>query len=134
MNTNVCNNPQLPIIGKELLRKVAGGEITMQEFDKECAYWMMGDISTMFHKYDRIDKPDVIKDYEANRARDINYRVEASFWQRDDVRAYTDQSHKVININRANWYWLHFMQKHIMSGDTINQAKISRAIESYPKG
>lgn len=121
---------QLPIIGKELLSRLRAGRITMDDFNKECAFWMMGDISSMFYK-EIMDKPDIIRNYEAERSRDPKYEVAASFWQRDDVRDYMFCSRKVMAENYANWHWLLFMRRWMPKEDTINCAKIARAITSY---
>jgi hypothetical protein len=56
IDTKIQTNPQLPLIGKELLSRVRSGQITMADFSKECAYWMMGDISTMFYKNNDVEK------------------------------------------------------------------------------
>jgi hypothetical protein len=130
METNVKTNPALPALGKELLRRVSSKEITMQDFNKECAYWMMGDISTMFYKGD-IDKPSIISEYEEEKKRDYKYQVSSEFWNKQEVREYLVHSRGIHSSNHANWYWLHFIKNHIPVADTINQGKIARAMASY---
>ena len=132
METNLKTNPQLPIIGKELLKKLDSKQITMADFNKECAYWMMGDVSTMFYKADNVHKPDILVQYEEDKSRDPKHQVASSFWQRTDVREYTALTHTIRSGNHSNWYWLHFMKKYIDPKDNINQAKIARAMASYP--
>ena len=124
-------NLQLPIIGKELLSKINSRQITIPEFDKECAYWMMGDISTMSYK-DDVHKPDIIVNYEGERDRDPKYQVAPSFWSRPDVKDYMAQKRSLLSQNHANWHWLHFIKKHIPKEDMINHRKIAMAIASYP--
>ena len=124
-------NLQLPIIGKELLKKLSSKQINEAEFDKECAYWMTGDISAMYYK--ETHKPDIITNYEYERGKDPHYEVAPSFWHRDDVRDYLLRSHKVESENFANWYWLKFMKRWIPKEDVVNQGRIARAIASYPR-
>jgi len=131
METNVHTNPQLPVIGRELLRKLDKREITMPDFNKECAYWMMGDISTMYYKQDNVHKPDILVQYEEDKSRDPKHQVASTFWQRPDVREYTALTHALRSGNHSNWYWLHYMKKWIPKEDIINHGKIARAMASY---
>jgi hypothetical protein len=133
MNTNLQVNPVLPQTGREMLDKVMSGQMPILEFNKECAYWMTGDISTMYFKDDNTEKPEIILNLEDERRRNPKYEVAAGFWQRDDVRDYLFKTGHVRAENYSSWHWLNFMKKHIAKEDTINHTKIARAIASFPK-
>jgi len=132
MKTDLHTNPQLPQIGKELLRKLYSKEITLTDFNKECAYWMTGDISTMYYKHDMTEKPKALQEYEEKLQNDSTYSLPSTFWNRADIREYSLRSAHAKNENHANWFWLHFIKKYIPLEDKINHVKIARAIESYP--
>ena len=130
MNTQVEINHALPKIGKEILNKLTMKQISIEEFNKECAYWMIDTLKEMNYKPNPTE-PEIIRNYEIEKDRDPKYAVANTFWNRDDVKDYMKQKSLVYNLNYANWYWIKFIKRWLPAEDLPNQNKVSQIMKSY---
>lgn len=127
----LISDPKLPIMGKELLRKLQNKEITVQEFDKEIAYWLISYVQDMFYKH-TIEQPPEIRDYYERRRLDFDFTLPQSFWNQPHIREWLAKDHLVRSENLSNRYWLNKLLKDLPAEDGPNRAKITRALSSFP--
>jgi len=130
LNAEVKIDPTLPKIGKELLRKVMSKEITMQEFDVECAHWLLDTIKDMVWK-PMPSAPIEVREYVENKRKDKDYKVSQEFWHIPSVQSYFAQVSAVGSCNRSNTQWLQFMSKNIDKKNIPAHEKINNLLEKY---
>lgn len=120
-------NDKLGPRSKALVHKFQSKKITSQEFDKECAYWLMEYLNLMTYKPD----PTMPVDLQELHATKRHATVE--FWQLPEIKIYMAECEKVKAINLSNLHWLEFMKMSIPQNDTLNQKKVMEALRTYPK-
>ena len=124
-------NPDLPKLGKELLRKLKKEEITLTEFDHECAYWMTTNLSEYhYHHYPNV--PQDLIDYKDRKLKDFRFSVSQDFWKQAHIFDYLRQSNDALHANACHIYWLEFMKKNIPQEDITTQKKIKEVLDNYP--
>jgi len=120
----------LPKVGKELLHKLQSGQINMQEFDHECASWMMSVIQ--YHKFIAYPiMPYEIKDYVNRKREDPNYKLSSEFWNLPQVKGYYEAFKKAFRENASNLHWLKFIKANIPTNDTVYHAKIDDCLATH---
>lgn len=125
-------NVEVPKLGKDLLGRLNSKEITMEEFDRECAYWML----QYLNDYRWLPSPTIpneLTDYW--RRRQINNKTDVSeaFWQKPVIKKYIATEAHIRATNLGSMHWLKFMKKHIPQDDVVNQKRIDAVIWKYPK-
>lgn len=130
METYLEKDLRLPKIGKALLSKRPS--IGMKEFEKECAYWLMGFIEELRWKPSPTE-PEEIETYNARRRNDKTFTLPISFWQQSHIRAYTAMDLSIRCQNQSSWYWLCFLKSYIQANDLPNHKKIAVVMDGYPR-
>lgn len=130
MNTPI--DLQSPKLGKELLRKLSSKEITMEEFDKETAYWVLEHIEALRWK-PAPSQPGEVADYNRRRSTNKDFTLPKEFWQQQHIRAWLATDTHIVCENRSSWYWLQFLKNHIPPQDGTAHIKISKMMSSYPR-
>jgi len=120
----------MPELGKNLLKQLRNKEISIDEFNFECAYWLTQFISDCrFEPYP--DKPIEIRQYIDKKAVNSKYEVKDEFWRQGIIVRYIERYKEVYAKNMSNLFWLVFMKKHIPKEDTINQKRVSAILQIY---
>lgn len=123
---------KLPKIGKDLLDKLQSKAITMGEFEKETAYWMIESLNECKWKpYPTL--PTELLDFYKRKKYDKKVQMDDAFWQQDHIRQYVASNGRIKAENGANKYWLKWMQTIIPKEDTVNHKKISDILCTFPK-
>ena len=123
-------NLQMPTMSKALLGRLWSGEITVDKFLEESAYWGMEYLDK--YKYQEFpQKPQEIIDYVNRKRYDSNCQVSSDFWRQDFVVVYIENWHKVFAENTAHRNWLKEMQRYIPEEDILNQQKIVDTLATF---
>ena len=123
---------ETPKIGKELLRQLAAKEITIADFDRECAYWEFKSIDELPWK-PYPEQPKELSDYYEKVRNNKDYKVGAAFWQQAHIQEHTAKCVEIKCQNKGNIHWLCYMKKYIPDDDISYQVRIEKAINTYPK-
>jgi hypothetical protein len=103
----------------------------MQEFEKECAYWMLGELSNMqFKEYP--NKPYEIADYLNRKKINPTYKLSREFWEQPHIVDYLRIWLETVAINSSNWYWLNFIESTIPIEDSMNLSKVCNIKKTFP--
>jgi hypothetical protein len=132
METMLLKDTALPKIGKAILSKQRSGQITMDEFDYECAAWLMSYIEDMRWRV-APSEPEEIRQYNEKRNTENGFTLPPSFWQQQHIREWMATDRSVHSQNKSNWHWLHFLKKHIPGKDVEAHVKISKTMATYPR-
>ena len=119
----------LPKIGKELLRKLEAGEMTVDEFDREISYWMIQSIRQLVFEPEPAPPHDLV---ELSARKDA--RIAPEFWLQPHIREYNAERSGVIARNRGNWYWLCSIKRAIPKDDDPAHRKIRAVMDTYTRG
>ena len=123
---------KLPARGKSLLAQLQSKEITMAEFEKETAYWMIDSLrECQWKPYPVL--PIELLDFYKRKKYDKKVQMDDAFWQQGHIRQYIASNSRIKTENGANKYWLKWMQTIIPKEDTVNQKKISDTLCTFPK-
>ena len=137
MNLKIDIN--LPVFGKALLNRLETKQITMDEFDLECAYWLATFLDLDKDGMNELQwkpyptEPEEVKVYYQKRAKDPKYTLPNSFWQQSYIVNWSNQSSGIAARNNSNWYWLNFLKNHIPQEDLVIHSKINETMRSFPE-
>ena len=130
METYIEINTELPKIGRALLERLWIKKLTMPEFDKECAYWMVSFLEE-HHKHPEPSAPEEIINYRRRKALDLEYKLSNEFWNSPNIADYIKQCRHVFAMNKSNFDWLCYIKQHIPKEDIINHSKIQNILNEY---
>jgi hypothetical protein len=108
---------------KSFLSNLEEGKWSMEEFDRECAYWF---INCGFSFLSFPPKPKTLEDYD-NLSEYQKRRTNV-----EELRyAYNKELDKIISINSSNLYWLKRFLKAIPKEDITTIDKFRKKIEEF---
>jgi len=109
-------------------KEATGNKNAMQEFNKECAYWLIlhEDLSPLLLP----TRPYKMSEYDVMTTKEKK-NVPNSFWRQDDIKQYLEQKSRVEDRNRGMLDKLREFKKYIPEGDTITLAKYKAMIYEY---
>ena len=118
---------------KILLQKVRGGELSMDEFLRECAYWALKDGFDDLRVKQFPSKPtsEAFKDFYmlpyVRRA-----KVDpVTFLRNPEILDYFNQVRLVRNINRTCFEWLKDIRNRIPDDDVVCLEKVNNRIQEF---
>lgn len=113
----------------DLLIKLATNQITMNDLDREVAYWY-SDCFSEIHVLQDPTPPPRFAEYEVmttSEKKDIS----TAFWQKEDVKAFLDQRDSVRNRNRTELIRLREFKACIPQEDTVTHQKFQEKINDF---
>ena len=118
---------------KVLLQKVRGGDLTMDEFLRECAFWALKDGFDNLRVYPFPYKPqsEAFKDYHTLTHMRRTKVDPVTFLRNPEILDYFDQVRRVRNMNRNSFEWLKQLREYIPTDDMANLEKISARIQEF---
>jgi len=124
IKTILPNNERM----KALLKELNCGGLTMAEFEKECAYWL---ISCEGLKPKLLPtKPQKMMDYEQMVGVD-KIKVPMSFWRKGDIYSYLETYQHIKNRNKGILDKLKEFKEHIPKQDTLTRSKYDIVITQF---
>ena len=114
---------------KTLLKDLAENKMTMDELDKECAYWYIS-YYDILHPLPKIKKPIILEEYDTLNPEDKG-KMSDKFWRQEIVMQYFKESTKVNNHNNSTLFNLKKFIHYIPEGDTITREKFKTLIREY---
>jgi len=111
-----------------LLKGLFTGEISMAEFDKECAYWLINskDLSPL----PLPTRPRELQEYDTWTSTEKK-NTSDKFWRQDAVYKYVNQKQFVIDRNKSMLSTLKEFKEYIPKEDTITRNKYDLYINMY---
>ena len=113
----------------QLLDDVSSGKITMEDLEKECAYWFMECFSELHMKpYPTTPKRFVefkLMSYEKQNKLGID------FWSHPEIKQYLELKDEIKNTNKANLYWLNHHMSKLPDGDFLAKQKFKEKILEF---
>jgi len=98
-------NAEYPAMAKKLLAKLRSGELTMDDFETELAYWTLSLLREL--KYKPVPTaPEDVKGYAKRKLTDREYKLTDSFWMQSHIVAWRVSVSKIDSENHANKSWL----------------------------
>ncbi len=113
---------------KNLLKDLYTSKITMDEFNKECAYWLIScdSLSPLMMP----TRPYKLQEY--NRMSDNDkYKVPHSFWRRPQIFKYIDQGNAVKGRNQGMLAKLIEYREYIPEQDEMTRSKYTVLINEH---
>src|SRR3990167_5656547 len=100
MDTTLINNALPEAIQKKntLLKGLFSGEISMSEFDKECAYWFIS--SDDLAPKPLPTRPKELREYDSWTSTEKK-NTSDKFWWQESVYAYINQKQSIIDKNKG---------------------------------
>lgn len=130
MLNSLLYDPHLPEVGRALLKRLESKEITMEEFEKECAYWMLSMVNDF--KYKELPEiPSDLEEFYDHRLKDPSYKLSSEFWELPHVKLYLIEARRIKADNSSNFYWLKWMRQRIPKEDTVALGKIKGVLKTY---
>ena len=111
---------------KQLLEQHAKGQITLEELNKECAYWYL-DCFSELHKKPLPSIPQKYQEY-LNSTYSGNKEYHNNFWLMEDVKGYLDQKELIENENKSVLIHLRNYIKQIPREDFLSISKFNEKI------
>ena len=124
--------PEYMALGKSLIKQYTSKEITLEEFENECAYmaWAMGIDELQFEPYP--PPPLEVIEYK-NLKRDKKQQVQDSFWRLPVVEQYLREYKKVSGKNNGNKWWLGELRSRFHRvGDAKRVSACDTLLNMYP--
>ena len=122
-------DPELPNTAKRLLARVKSGELTMQDFEKECVYWELEFLNDL--KYAPLPTaPDVVMLYCDRKLKDKGYRVDPEFFKEWKIREWFESVDSWRKKNGSNYDFLVFMEKNLEGTDKL---RVKQMVGEYEK-
>lgn len=129
-------------IANDYLKRLSSGEITLEEFEKEIAYWFVTDYLNKLHYKPLPTKPNNVVSFEEdlNREKKKHRRIGVSKFDEDeftekamtrDITNYYDDRNEIENINNSNLKWLIQLKSIIPAGDLITREKLTVKINEF---
>ena len=124
---NVLENPPLKI--KQLLADYASKTITLDELNKECAYWYLDCFDEIHPK----PYPSAPRDYQDYKSMSYEKRQKMSneFWQSPTIKTYIEIKEQIKNENEAHVHNLKERIKNIPLEDFVSRSKFSQKIQEF---
>ena len=113
---------------KNLLKDLYTSKITMDEFNKECAYWLIScdNLSPSIMP----TRPYKLQEYDRMSDND-KYKVPYSFWRRPQIFNYIDQCNNVKGRNEDMLIKLTEFREHIPEQDLTTRSKYDVVISEF---
>lgn len=114
--------------GKELLNKKINGIINEEEFDRECAYWMINYLDDL-RFLPAPTEPDELNEYR--KAKQEGKKISSGFWAQGKIQNFLKTESEICSKNFSNFSWLNFMKKNIPADDTTTCEKINHYVNVF---
>jgi hypothetical protein len=115
-------------IKNSLLTKLEHKEITMAEFNKDCAYWLIK--CPKLNPLSLPTRPQEMLEYDTWTPTEKKNTSE-KFWREPRVFAYLEQKQSIINKNKGMLYKLKEFKEYLPIEDTSTRAKYDEVINEY---
>jgi len=129
-NVLTATDRLLPLTAKNLLNELRTREITLPEFNKECAKWGMGYLDAYAY-IPMPDPPYEVVQYARRKQKDPDYSLSQEFWNKPEIKAWSREEAKTLGLNKSNYEWLRFMSKQI--ADPNEKLRIAGMIREFDK-
>ena len=115
--------------GRELLRQLANKEITMDEFNKECAYWL---ISCAKEIQPRMlpTRPRELIEYDNLDIKERS-KIGVEFWKQPRIKEYLDEIQMVKAYNKGLLDKLREFKEYIPEEDFVTRKKYDEVIALF---
>lgn len=113
----------------KLLGQHRSGEISLEELEKECAYWFMETFDTM-HKRVLPTPPADYAEYQM-LSYDRRQKIGIDFWHQRNIKEYLEIKEQIKNENQSRLIQLKEYKKHIPQEDFISIGKFNSKIEEF---
>lgn len=118
-------------LGKRLLARLQGGEITMAEFEKEIAYFALTTGFEEFIPCQEPPKPTELLQYLELPPKQKE-KMGMEFWHQPDIQGYLRARSDTNAWNRGCIHWLKEIGDRFTSyGDTVNASKVSERLKEF---
>ena len=111
-----------------LLKGLFSGEISMAEFNKECAHWFIScnDFAPLLLP----TRPGELLEYDSWSSQEKK-NTSDKFWRQNNISKYLNQKQYVISRNRSMLGMLKTFKEYLSQEDPITRAKYDNAINEY---
>ena len=133
MNDTTYGNVNLSGTAKALLQKLRGGDLTMAEFLRECAYWTLKDGFDEIRVKPFPSKPnsEAFKDfYMLPYVRRLKVDP-VTFLRNPEILSYFEQVRRVRDMNKSCFEWLKEIRGYIPVEDAVCMDKINSRIQDF---
>jgi hypothetical protein len=122
-----------PTKTKKLLRDYQSSKITMQDLERECAYWLLTDAC---FKEMRVllmpSRPQILLDYDREGfAKKEAINRDPTFWKQPIVINYLEEKQRVKHHNQDCVSRLKDAKNLIPEGDTLSHTKIDQRLNDF---
>lgn len=127
-------------IANSYLKRLSSGEITLEEFEKEIAYWFIEFLDRINYKSLPTESNEVMQyEEELKRQKRGIKRIRSNFDEAEfaekamkkEVELYYEDRNRIKNINNSNLYWLEEVKRLLPQGDTVNWNKVEIKINDF---
>ena len=123
--------PDNVAIGKKLLNKLQSHTITMEDFEKEIAYFaIMCGFDELKPKEEPI-RPHELEDYDA-LPKEAKAKVGSDFWRQPIIHFYHEERQRIMAWNSGTVDWLRELEARFTRyGDAVNANKCRLAWQEF---
>lgn len=113
----------------DLLKQHREGKISLEELQKECAYWFVDCIEEMKPR----PEPTRPRDFEeyASMPFEKRAKISSEFWQQPQIKGYLEIREQIKNENNANMFWIKEHIKHIPEEDFVSRNALRNKLTEF---
>jgi len=128
-------------LANQLLKKLNDKQLTLEDFEKEIAYWYITDFLEQCYYKPLPTKPEAVKEFEQKhkswksearkKGRDFDEDLFLETQMKREVEYYYEEKDRIRNINASNYYWLKDLKKVISGEDVVSHQKLDIKINEF---